>query len=339
MRYADYAAWQRRWLVGDVLDAQLAYWRERLAGAPVLALPADRPRRGSRAGATLRRPWPAARADALKELARRTGSTLFMTLLTAFAALLSRLSGQRDLAVGTPIAGRRHSEVEGLMGLFLNTLALRLDVKGSGRELLGQARKRTLEAYSHQDLPFEKLVEELAPERLPGTPPLFQAVLILQNLPGESPSLDEATLRPLPFETRSAKLDLTLTAAERPDGALGLGFNYRTELFDATTVRRWASHLEVLVDALAEAPERAVDKLDVLRPAERHQLTREWSATAHVARQGAPARTPRRPGTAHARTSGAGLRQAPPELRRARRSVGTAGALARPPARPTPSRS
>ncbi|HEX2222600.1 MAG TPA: condensation domain-containing protein, partial [Thermoanaerobaculia bacterium] len=251
VQYADFARWQREWLQGGVLEAQLAYWRERLAGVPpVLALPTDRPRpavaglEGAGAGITL----DAELVAALESLSRRRGATLFMTLLAGLEVLLARLAGQRDFCVGTPIAGRNRLEVEGLIGFFVNTLVLRSDLADSPEvgDLLARVRSTALGAYAHQDLPFEQLVEEVQPERdLAGTP-LFQVMFALQNAPAQALDLPGLTLAPVPVEMGSAKFDLDLQAVER-DGGLGLWAVYRTDLFDGATVARWLGHIRTVL--------------------------------------------------------------------------------------------
>ena len=188
IQYADYTLWQREWLQGTALEAQLAYWREQLAGAPaVLELPSDRPRPPVQSvrGATQRFVLPRALSQALRQLSRQEGATLFMTLLAAFQVLLARYTGQDDIVVGSPIAGRTHTELEDLIGFFVNTLVLRTNLAGDPtfRELLGRVRAVTLEAYAHQDVPFERLVEELQPQRDLSRAPLVQVLFVLQNSP------------------------------------------------------------------------------------------------------------------------------------------------------------
>jgi amino acid adenylation domain-containing protein len=279
VQYPDFAVWQREWLSGEVLERQLGYWRERLAGAPALDLPIDRPRpavqgfRGDRVAFQV----PPAAAEGLQRLARRSGSTLFMVLLAAFAVWLRRATGQDDLPVGTPIANRNRRETEGLIGFFVNTLVLRLDLAAdlALTELLGRIRQTALGAYAHQDLPFERLVEALRPERRLSHNPLFQVVLALQNAPAGEIDLPGLTLSPLPFETRTAKFDLGATFVET-GGALAGSLEYAADLFDAATVRRFASHLGVLLDALEGGEDRRVSELPLLTPAERAQI-QEWS--------------------------------------------------------------
>ncbi|MEM7356292.1 MAG: condensation domain-containing protein, partial [Acidobacteriota bacterium] len=283
VQYADFARWQRRWLRGAVLERQLAFWRQQLAGVPVLELPTDRPRPAvpSLHGATVPVVLPAALSQTMHQLARRQGSTPFMVLLAAFAALLSRTTGQRDIALGSPIANRNRLEIEGLIGFFVNTLVLRLDLATdpSFRQLLSHARQVTLGAYDYQDLPFEKLVEELRPERDLSTTPLFQVLLALQNLPGEALELPELSLESAPVTAGSAKFDLTLLLTETEHGLRGV-VEYRRELFDSTTLRRLARHLGNLLAAAVADPERRIADLPLLDRAAHTQLLAEWNATS-----------------------------------------------------------
>ncbi|HEX7239342.1 MAG TPA: amino acid adenylation domain-containing protein, partial [Longimicrobiaceae bacterium] len=280
VQYADYAVWQREWLTGETLDRQLAFWRERLAGAPAeLELPTDRPRpavQSHRGGA---HPFtvPADVTRGLKALARAEGATLFMTLLAAWQTLLARYAGQDDVVVGTPVAGRTQPETEGLIGFFVNTLALRTDLSGapSLRALLGRVREATLEAYAHQDLPFERLVDALGVARELGRDPVFQVVLVLQNAPGGAVELPGLELRLEGAETGTAKFDLTLAMGESGDG-LEAALEYATELFDAATVERMAARFGVLLAAAAADPDRSVADLPLLDGAERAQLE-AWS--------------------------------------------------------------
>ncbi|HVR96505.1 MAG TPA: amino acid adenylation domain-containing protein, partial [Thermoanaerobaculia bacterium] len=286
IQYVDFAVWQRRWLEGDVLERQLAWWRERLAGAPaVLELPADRPRpavRSPRGGSVPVR-LPAGLGRALAALGHREGTTRFMTLLALFQALLGRHADSEDLVVGTPIAGRTRSEVEPLIGFFVNTLALRADLSGRPglRELLRRVRGTTLGAYAHQDLPFERLVEEVAAERRLGHTPLFQAVFALQNVPGaggmDLPGLE---VRGVPLPSRTAKFDLVLALAEAGDEIRG-SIEYSADLFDAPTVSRLGERFRTLLEEAAAAdPELPVGELPLLPAPERQQVLVEWSDTA-----------------------------------------------------------
>ena len=243
MQYGDVAVWQRDWLSGEVLDAQLGWWRERLAGAPpLLELPTDRPRSAAPAveGGSVAFVLPEETAAALRALSRREGATLFMTLLAAWQVLLSRWSGQDDVAVGTPVAGRTRLETEGLIGFFVNTLVLRTDLSGepSFRDLLGRVREATLGAYAHQDVPFEKLVEELAPERSLSHTPFFQAMLVLQNAP---PRAGCGWARCGRSRWRRGRRRPSSTSRScwrrRRARASPAPLSYRADLFDAATVR------------------------------------------------------------------------------------------------------
>ena len=276
MQYADYAVWQRQWLSGGALESQLGYWRHRLGDATApLDLPWDRPRPAvpSGRGSWRRFQLDPALTTALGALARQRELTLFMVILAAFQALLQRYSGQSSFNVGTPVANRTRSEIEPLIGFFVNTLVLRgeLSAGQSFADLLGQARKVTVEAQAHQDLPFEKLVEELRPQRDRSRTPLFQVLLVLQNAPLEPLALPGVTLSPVPVDTGTAKFDLILAVAEQ-GGALDAAFEYATELLDAATVDRMAGHLRTLLAAAVAAPEGIVAEMPLLTEAEIRQL-------------------------------------------------------------------
>jgi amino acid adenylation domain-containing protein len=283
IQYADYAVWQRQWMAGDLLDREIAYWRERLADAPpTLELPTDRPRPAlqTSAGATHSTQLPHVLAE-LKAIGEREGATLFMTLLAAFYTLLYRYSGQTDLVVGTPIANRTRPELEPLIGFFVNTLALRADLSGNPRfvDLLQQVRRVTLDAYAHQDLPFEKLVEALQPERDMRHTPFFQVMFVLQNLPLGALELPDLTLSPLPLAGDQAKFDLTLALAESgPE--LSADIEYNTDLFDQATIADMAEHWRNLLSAIAADPQARIDELPLLSAAERERLLYGWNATA-----------------------------------------------------------
>ncbi|HYO54438.1 non-ribosomal peptide synthetase, partial [Archangium sp.] len=310
LQYADYAVWQRQWLQGEVLEGQLSYWKKTLAGAPqALELPTDRARPQVQTfhGAQLQVQLPLALSQEVRALSQREGATLFMTLLAALQALLARYSGQRDIVVGTPIAGRNRREVEGLIGFFVNTLALRTPLEGnpSFRELLGRVRQVALGAYAHQDIPFEKLVEELKPQRSLSHPPLFQVMFAFQNVPqlagsgaeGSRPSLE---MRPLEVEGQTAKFDLTLSLAETPEGLVG-SLQYNTDLFESATAARMLGHFQVLLEAATSNPELPLASLPLLTPAERQQVLvawndtraeRQWNGCIHELFEEQAARTP-----------------------------------------------
>ncbi|HEX8275797.1 MAG TPA: amino acid adenylation domain-containing protein [Longimicrobiaceae bacterium] len=286
VQYADYAAWQRAWLAGEPLERQLGWWRERLAGAPrVLELPADRPRPPvqSGSGALHFFALPAGLSDGLHALARREGATLFMALLAGWQALLGRWAGQDDVLVGTPVAGRTRPELERLIGFFVNTLALRgrLDGEPSFRALLARTRDETLGAFAHQDLPFERLVEELAPERDLARNPLFQVVFSLQSAERGTPELPGLRMRVAEEETHTAKFDLTLALTDSAEGISG-SLEYATDLFEAATAERMARHLTVLLAGIVAAPDARVSDLTLLDDAERRQVLEEWSGAGDV---------------------------------------------------------
>ncbi|HEY2739060.1 MAG TPA: condensation domain-containing protein, partial [Thermoanaerobaculia bacterium] len=283
IQYADFASWQREWLAGPVLAAEIDHWRGHLHGIPpVLELPLDRPRPPLQSfrGTARHFHLPGSLAEGLRVFCRGGGVTLFMALLSSFQALLSRLAGQELFAVGTPIAGRNRLETEGLIGFFVNTLVLRADVAGNPAcdELLRRVRRDTLEAYAHQDLPFEKLVEELAPERNLAHAPVCQAMLVLQNTPSQELSIPGVSSTSILFGTSTAQLDLTWTLTETDSGLAGLVV-YSTDLFDGTTVERWIGQFAAVLAAVVADGEIAVADLPLLGSAERHQIVCEWSGS------------------------------------------------------------
>ncbi len=284
IEYTDFAAWQRQWLQGEVLERQLAYWREQLSDSTsLLDLPIDRPRPAVMTwrGATEHFVLPKDLSERLLALSRQEGATLFMTLLAAYQTLLHRYSGQSDINVGTPIAGRHYPEVENVVGFFVNTLVMRarFEQVHTFRELLKQVRKVALDAYTHQDVPFEMLVDALQPERALSHSPLFQVAFGLQNIPLQPLELPDLTLQPLAVDSGTAKFDLTLAMAETEQG-LGGTFEYNTDLFDAATVRRMVGHLQTLLQAIAENPDQPIATLPLLTPAERHLMLEAWNQTA-----------------------------------------------------------
>ena len=287
IQYADFAVWQRRWLAGEVLEKQIAFWRQRLAGMPAaLDLPADRPRppvRGSR-GAHVDLSLVPETAARLKDLARRAGTTPFAVLLAAFQTVLFRWTERRDLAVGAPVANRSRSEVAGLIGFFVNTLVLRSDLSGDPEfgELVAAVRQTALDAFEHQDLPFEKLVEELRPQRDPSRPPLVQVQLVLQNTPVAALAVSGLRIEVMDFAARTAKLDLSLSLGEDEGGFLG-SLTYGTDLFDAPTIQRLAGHLTTLLAAACAEPRLRLSEIPLLGAAERAQVLREWNDTRSVA--------------------------------------------------------
>ncbi|HEX7318159.1 MAG TPA: amino acid adenylation domain-containing protein [Pyrinomonadaceae bacterium] len=286
IQYADFAVWQRKRLTGELLDEQLSYWRGQLTGAPpVLELPTDRPRppvqsfRGASEALTL----DIELTESLKALSRSEGVTLFMTLLAAFQVLLSRYSGQTDVVVGTDSANRQQGQTESLVGFFINQLALRGDLSGDPtfRGLLARAREATLGAYAHQEVPFEKVVEELRPERSLSHTPLFQVKLVFQNVPAQTLSLPGLKVGSINSDSRTAKFDLTLFLAEEAGRIVGV-FEYNTDLFDATTIRRFISHFKTLLAGAAAAPDQRISTLPLLTERERRQLVCDWNDTARV---------------------------------------------------------
>jgi amino acid adenylation domain-containing protein len=282
VQYADYAIWQRGWLRGEVLERQLAYWRQRLAGASSLGLPADRPHPPLRTfnGAALRVPLPGTLAAELRRRAREERVTPFMILLASWLELQSRLSGRSDLTVGTPVANRSRLEIEGLIGFFVNTLVLRTDLSGEPtlRQLLVRVRETTLAAYTHQDLPFEKLVEELQPERSLALAPFFQ-VLVTLDTPPPPPDLPGLAVAALAVESGAAKFEITLALTLGADFLFG-ALEYNFDLFDRSTALRLAHHYAVLLGEAVAHPEAPAASLAMLGPVELHQLTREWNDTA-----------------------------------------------------------
>ncbi|HKH43314.1 MAG TPA: amino acid adenylation domain-containing protein, partial [Thermoanaerobaculia bacterium] len=291
VQYVDFSVWQRSWLRGEVLEHEIAFWRGQLAGLPpLLELPTDRPRPAvlSYRGATRPLHLPPGLVRQAEALGRREGATLFMVLLAAFQALLARLSGQDDLAVGSPVAGRNRVETEGLIGFFVNTLVLRGNLTDGPtmRELLGRTRGTALAAWLHQDLPFEKLVEELAPERSLAHTPLFQVMLALQNAPLGELDLPGLRLQPVKVAGTTAKVDLTLSFAERDGGALAGTIEYATALFDAATVDRLGAQLSRLLAAAAADPDVRVAELPLLSAGELHQLLAEWNDTGEEGWEG-----------------------------------------------------
>ena len=282
VQYADYAVWQREQLQGEVLDRQLAYWRDRLAGAPaLLELPTDRPRPAeqSHRGAAVPVQLPGELAERLAALARREGATLYMVLLSAFSVLLSKYAGTDDVVVGGTVAGRTRREVEELIGFFVNTLVLRTDLSGDPtfRDLLRRVRQATLGAYENQDVPFERLVEALAPERSMGHSPLFQVMFTLNEASGLRGGLPGVEVAGVDVEVASAKFDLTLGLAADEEGIRGT-LSYATDLFDRATVERMVGHLSRVLRQVAADAELRLSRLDLLDEAER-QLLGAWSGT------------------------------------------------------------
>jgi amino acid adenylation domain-containing protein/non-ribosomal peptide synthase protein (TIGR01720 family) len=284
VQYTDYAAWQRRRLTGETLERHLAYWRRQIAGAPaVLELPADHPRPAIQSfrGKTLQIVLPPDLTAAVRRLAQESDTTLFTCLLAAFQLLLGRLSGQTDIVVGAPVANRTRPELEPLIGLFVNTLAMRSDLTENEpfRQLLGRVKATTLKAYDHQELPFEKLVDELDLPRTLSYNPLIQVLFALQNMPAGGRGAQEGLrVTPVTADSGTSQLDLNLSLVEAGGGLSG-GMQYSTDLFEAATLRRMAGSFAALLTGLAADPETRIWELPWLSPAERCQAILEWNDT------------------------------------------------------------
>jgi len=275
IQYADFACWQREWLQGEVLEKHLTYWRKELAGAPSeLNLPADRPRGATQTfhGGSYSFDLSPRLTNALRTLSCREEVTLFITLLAAFQTLLSRYTGETDIIVGANIANRSRRETEGLIGFFINMLALRVDLSGdpSFRTLLSRVRTLTLNGYAHQDLPFDKLVEELQPERIAGRSPLFNVVFnyYVPDTPDAIPGL---TLTPLAFDYQVGRFDLSLIMIDNANGLSGV-WKYRTDLFDDARIKRMHAHFETLLESIVADPEARLSALETLTALERKEL-------------------------------------------------------------------
>ena len=283
VQYADFAVWQRGWLQGEALDRQLGYWRDRLAGLPALDLPTDRPRPAAQSfhGATRMHAIGRETTRALEALARRHDATLFMVLLAAVQTLLGRYAGQDDVALGSPIANRTRTEVEPLIGFFVNSLVLRGDLAGDPpfAELIGRSRRAALEAYSHQDLPFERLVEELRPERRLSHNPLFQVMFAVQNAPMRAIDLPGVTFAPIDFEFPATRFDLEMLFTETAEGLVAQ-LTWSTDLFDPPTLARLEGHLDTLLAAVIADPSRRLSELPLLTAPELQQLRFDWNDTA-----------------------------------------------------------
>ncbi|MBK8452744.1 MAG: amino acid adenylation domain-containing protein [Thiofilum sp.] len=282
IQYADFAYWQRQWLTGEVLDRQLSYWKQTLKDAPaLLELPTDFPRPPVQTfkGARLPVRLTDTQITALRALSQRSGASVFMILQSVFALLLAHYSGQTDIVTGSPIANRTQRQVEGLIGFFVNTLVVRTDVSGdiSFNELLQRVRAQAIEAYSHQDIPFEKLVEELQPTRNLSYSPLFQVMFALRNIPGEDLDLAGLTIKPVERTGVVAKFDLTLELNENPKGIFG-ALEYNTDLFSPATIARMEQHLQQLLDTVLNAPDTKIQSLALLTEQERSQL-QSWNNT------------------------------------------------------------
>ncbi len=306
IQYADFSLWQREWMQGEVLAEQLAYWREQLqAVPPVLALPTDYPRPATQShqGQSVSFVLDRELTQAVKTLSRKNNATVFMTLLTVFQVLLYRYSGQSDIVVGTPIAGRNREEIESLIGFFVNTLVMRARVRGelSFEQLLEQVKEVALGAFAHQDVPFEKLVEELHVERSLSYAPLFQVLFLLQNLPERALEFGGLQMREMQLDGQTVKFDLTLALKERNEELKG-SIDYNIDLFTHETVERMTRHFEVALRAIVADPSQRVGEVELLSAAERRQLLAEfneaetdyssWRSTIHEQFEAQVERTP-----------------------------------------------
>lgn len=292
IQYADFAYWQRQWLQGEVLEKQLSYWQKQLDSISMLNLPTDRPRLPVQTFQGARQPLQLSKSlsEALLALGQQEGVTLFIILLAAFKVLLYRYTQQEDITIGSPIANRNRSEIEGLIGFFVNSLVLRTHLSGNPtfRELLNQVKEVALGAYAHQDLPFEKLVEELHPERNLNQNPLFQVVFALQNAPMSALELPGLTLNTLPFETETTRFDLEFHLWE-PNTQNGLWLDnsegisgfviYSTDLFDDATITRMLGHFQTLLEGIVANPEQRIAQLPLLSASELNKLLVQWNNT------------------------------------------------------------
>ncbi|WP_310488501.1 amino acid adenylation domain-containing protein, partial [Chamaesiphon sp. VAR_69_metabat_338] len=296
LQYADFAQWQREWLKGEVLDTQLAYWREQLHGISTLHLPTDKPRSAIQnyRGATQFLELPKQLADSLEQLSQQAGVTLFMTLLAAFKTLLYRYTDRSDIAIGSPIANRNRSEIEGIIGFFVNTLVLRSDLAGNPtfRELLDRVREVTVGAYTHQDLPFEKLVSELHPERSLSHHPLFQVVFGFQNAPMSALELPGLVARLINIDSKTTRFDLELHLWkcgedfrssdggnwQDTEGLRGI-IVHNTDLFEPATIDRMLNHFKTLLSGIVTNPDRQIAHLPLLSEIELNRVMVEWNHT------------------------------------------------------------
>ena len=282
IQYADYSVWQRQRLQGELLETQLSYWKQQLSKLRPLELPTDRARPviQSYRGAKESYQFSRSLSDALGALSRKEGGTLFMTLLAAFQTLLYRYTGQDDIAVGSPIAGRARPEIEGLIGFFVNMLVLRSDMSSNPSfcELLAQVRKAALGAYEHQDVPFEKLVEVLHPDRDLSRSPLFQVMFAFQNIPRQSRDLPGLVVSPVDIKNETAKYDLSLYMWDEPKGLVAR-LEYNTDLFDVASMKRLLGNFETLLESIVRNPQKTISELALLTEIERQQMLVEWNDT------------------------------------------------------------
>ncbi|MFL6285965.1 MAG: condensation domain-containing protein, partial [Pyrinomonadaceae bacterium] len=290
VQYADYAVWQRGWLTGEVLERQLSYWRRQLGGAlPVIELPTDGARGAtpSHRGAAYTGVIEAGVADSLRELSRQEGVTLYMTMLAAFQLLLSRYTGLEDVPVGTAVANRTRGETESLIGFFVNTLVMRGDLSGEPtfRELIKRVREVCLGAYAHQETPFERLVEELQPERAAGRTPLVQVAFGVQNTAKEELTLKGLSLSGLGGETEAGRFELTVWVSEREDGGLGVRWCYDPGLYGRERVERMQRHFGRLLEGAGAEPEARLSSIEMLteEERERRQLEEQEALNSNAA--------------------------------------------------------
>lgn len=283
IQYADYAEWQRKWLQGEALETQLSYWKKQLQDVTgILDLPTDRPRAAGQKsrGAYKVHTLSSDLSSRLAELSKREGATLFMTLLAAFQTLLWRYSNQEDIVVGSPIAGRNRVEIEDLIGFFINTLVLRANLSGNPafRALLEQVKEMAVGAYAHQDLPFEKLVEELQPQRDTNRNPLFQVMFQFQNTAPPQPKLNGLSTSRIKIPTETAKFDLLLLVREQDDALLCV-MEYNSDLFDGETIERMLGNYATLLESIVTNPDARIADLSLLTTAQRKQILIDWNAT------------------------------------------------------------
>ncbi len=282
IQYADFAVWQRNWLQGSLVEQQLNYWKKQLAGISALDLPTDHMRQAFQTfnGAEQRFSLDSTLSTSLRQLSQQAGSTLFMTLLAAFQTLLFRYTNQTDIAVGSPIANRTSPELEHLIGFFANTLVFRSNLAGnpSFSQLLQQVREVALEAYAHQDIPFEQLVDAIQPERNLSRQALFQVMFVLQNMPARGLEFGDLQLSPVAQSQTTANFDLTLTMQDSPEGLIGV-LNYNCELFEASTIERMIGHFTQLLRQFSHTPTKKVGEFSMLDVATRQQVLDEWNAT------------------------------------------------------------
>ena len=289
IQYADYAVWQREWLRGEILQNQISYWKTKLAGAPpILELPTDRPRPAIQRfyGAKQVRHLPLSLTEKLKQLSLEERATLFMTLLAAFKVVLWRYTNQDDIVVGSPIANRTRAETEDLIGFFVNTLVLRTNLAGDPtfRDLLKRVKEVALGAYDHQDVPFEKLVEDLNPDRDPGRNPLFQVSFVLQNATRSKLELAGLTLEPLEIHSGTTKFDLSLSILEGVDG-LKATWEYDSDLFDTARISRMVDHFQVLLEGIVTNPSTRLSELPLLTASEQQQILVDWNQTLTISQE------------------------------------------------------